>query len=94
MDEERPDIIGMQEIKTNDKAGKGAVDMSQHVGEGYHAYWSHASKPGYSGMLVLSRWPALSGMICLYVRMGLFQHLTDDAAVLSTMPIEVCNTCV
>lgn len=49
--EEKPDIVGLQEIKINDVArAKEEFDFS-----GYNEYWHHAKRPGYSGTAVLSK---------------------------------------
>ncbi len=49
--EEKPDIVGMQEIKINDvDRAKEEFDFS-----GYNEYWHHANRPGYSGTAVLSK---------------------------------------
>lgn len=49
--EEKPDIVGLQEIKINDVArAKEEFDFA-----GYNEYWHHAKRPGYSGTAVLSK---------------------------------------
>ncbi len=49
--EERPDIVGLQEIKINDEArAKETFDFA-----GYNEYWHSANRPGYSGTAVLSK---------------------------------------
>lgn len=53
---EEPDIIGLQEIKINDKArAKEEFDFS-----GYYEYWNPAQRPGYSGTAVFSKIKPLS----------------------------------
>lgn len=48
---EKPDIVGLQEIKINDVArAKEEFDFI-----GYNEYWHHAKRPGYSGTAVLSK---------------------------------------
>jgi len=48
---EKPDIVGLQEIKINDIArAKEEFDFA-----GYNEYWHHAKRPGYSGTAVLSK---------------------------------------
>lgn len=49
--EEKPDIVGLQEIKINDEAR--AKETFDFVG--YNEYWHHAKRPGYSGTAVLSK---------------------------------------
>ncbi len=49
--EEKPDIVGLQEIKINDEArAKEEFDFA-----GYNEYWHHAKRPGYSGTAILSK---------------------------------------
>lgn len=49
--DEKPDIVGLQEIKINDVArAKEEFDFA-----GYNEYWHHAKRPGYSGTAVLSK---------------------------------------
>ncbi|MFA6476317.1 MAG: exodeoxyribonuclease III [Candidatus Paceibacterota bacterium] len=49
--EEKPDIVGLQEIKINDVArAKEEFDFA-----GYNEYWHHAKRPGYSGTAILSK---------------------------------------
>jgi exodeoxyribonuclease-3 len=64
--EEKPDVVGLQEIKIND-ASKEKVKFSAQGGPasgwdfaGYNEYWHHAERPGYSGTAVLSRVDPLS----------------------------------
>ena len=46
---ERPDILGLQEIKISDEArGKEEFDFS-----GYQEFWNCAKRPGYSGTATL-----------------------------------------
>ncbi|HRZ30352.1 MAG TPA: exodeoxyribonuclease III [Candidatus Paceibacterota bacterium] len=48
---EKPDIVGLQEIKINDVArAEEEFDFA-----GYNEYWHHAKRPGYSGTAVLSK---------------------------------------
>ena len=55
------DLLAIQETKSNNSKGKGAIDLSAHVDMArYHHYWCHADTPGYSGTLVLSRFAPLS----------------------------------
>lgn len=46
----KPDIIGLQETKIS--ADQLTDEMSR---EGYHAYWSHAQKKGYSGVAIYTK---------------------------------------
>lgn len=49
--EEKPDIVGLQEIKISDEAkAQEEFDFA-----GYNEYWHHAKRPGYSGTAVLSK---------------------------------------
>lgn len=53
---EKPDIVGLQEIKINDVSrAKEDFDFA-----GYNEYWHHAKRPGYSGTAVLSKTEPLS----------------------------------
>lgn len=54
--EERPDIVGLQEIKINDEAR--AKETFDFVG--YNEYWHSAKRPGYSGTAILSKIEPLS----------------------------------
>lgn len=49
--EENPDIIGLQEIKAQEK------DIDQRIFEdlGYHLYWFPAVKKGYSGVAIFTK---------------------------------------
>lgn len=48
---EKPDIVGLQEIKINDAArAKEQFDFM-----GYEEYWHPAERPGYSGTAILSK---------------------------------------
>lgn len=49
--QEKPDIIGLQETKLQ------AHQIPEEISnlEGYHQYWSHAVRKGYSGTLLLSK---------------------------------------
>lgn len=49
--EENPDIIGLQEIKAQEKD----VDSSIFQDLGYELYWSPAIKKGYSGVAIFSK---------------------------------------
>lgn len=54
--EEKPDIVGLQEIKINDEArAKETFDFA-----GYNEYWHSAKRPGYSGTAILSKIEPLS----------------------------------
>ena len=54
--DEKPDIVGLQEIKINDEArAKEEFDFA-----GYNEYWHHAKRPGYSGTAILSKIEPLS----------------------------------
>ncbi len=52
---ENPDIFLLQEVK----AERDQVDHDFEA-EGWHVYWNHAKKKGYSGVAVLSKTPAVS----------------------------------
>lgn len=52
LDQEKPDILCLQEIKANPEQFDADID-------GYDAIWYPAEKPGYSGTAVLSRTPPL-----------------------------------
>lgn len=52
LDTEKPDILGLQEIKAQ-------VDQIDAPIDGYDAFWYPADKPGYSGTAVLSKIPPL-----------------------------------
>jgi exodeoxyribonuclease-3 len=52
LDNEKPDILCLQEIKANADQIDAAID-------GYDAFWYSADKPGYSGTAILSRTPPL-----------------------------------
>lgn len=49
--QEKPDIVGLQETKLQ------AHQIPEEISnlEGYHQYWSHAERKGYSGTLLLSK---------------------------------------
>jgi len=51
IDQEKPDIIGIQETKLQE--GQIPSEISEH--DHYCAYWSHAERKGYSGTLLLTR---------------------------------------
>lgn len=56
---ENPDILGLQETKGSfDQLTK--KDQEDIKNLGYHVYWNHANRPGYSGTAVLSKIPAIS----------------------------------
>ena len=46
-----PDVLCLQEIKSSKDQLKGAIVEV----EGYHAHWNSAQKPGYSGVVTLSK---------------------------------------
>jgi len=48
---EKPDILGIQETK----ARLEQLDMFLQHPEGYHSYWSSASRPGYSGVALYTK---------------------------------------
>jgi len=52
---ENPDILLLQEVKAE-------CDQVDHdfESEGWHVYWNHAEKKGYSGVAALSKTPAVS----------------------------------
>jgi len=53
---ERPDIVGLQEIKiSNEARAKETFDWT-----GYNEYWYPAQKPGYSGTAILTKIEPLS----------------------------------
>lgn len=67
-----PDIICLQETKTpGDQVPLGF--------DGYHGYWNHADKKGYSGTLTLSKKKALS----VKYGMGIKKH-TGEGRVITT----------
>jgi len=49
--DKNPDILCLQEIKSSKDQLKGEIVEV----EGYHAYWNSAQKPGYSGVVTLSK---------------------------------------
>jgi exodeoxyribonuclease-3 len=50
---ERPDVIGLQEIKmSHESRSKETFDFP-----GYKEYWYPAQKPGYSGTAILTKEP-------------------------------------
>ncbi|MFT4177613.1 MAG: exodeoxyribonuclease III [Luteolibacter sp.] len=51
---EQPDILCLQETKARPEQVQLPLELA-----GYHAYWNSAEKPGYSGVAVFSRQPAL-----------------------------------
>ncbi|MEA2112906.1 MAG: exodeoxyribonuclease III [Patescibacteria group bacterium] len=51
LDQQKPDVLLMQEIKINEEARlKKNIDFEEF---GYKAYWNSAERPGYSGTLTL-----------------------------------------
>ncbi|MBK8189504.1 MAG: exodeoxyribonuclease III [Vampirovibrionales bacterium] len=56
LEAEQPDIVGLQETKIS--SDQLTLDLAQR--EGYHLYWSHAEKRGYSGVAILSKQEPLS----------------------------------
>ncbi len=51
LQKEQPDVIGLQETKIS--ADQLTKDMLEQ--EGYHSYWSHAEKRGYSGEAIFTK---------------------------------------
>jgi exodeoxyribonuclease-3 len=78
MEQENPDLIAIQETKSNNKDGKGEIDLAEHVDSSYHQYWSHAQKPGYSGTLVLSRIPAKRVLTTMDITSTHSAHTTEQ----------------
>ncbi len=56
LDDTQPDILGLQETKIDGDALAG-LEAPEH---GYHVYWSHAEKKGYSGVAILTKREPLS----------------------------------
>lgn len=54
LSEEKPDVIGLQEIKASPEQ----IDLKELESLGYHHYWFPAKKPGYSGTAIFSKIPA------------------------------------
>jgi len=75
---ERPDILGLQEIKITDKA------REEHEFDftGYKEYWNPAVRPGYSGTAILTKLEPLS------YSSGLGQNEFDDEGRIQTMEFE------
>ncbi len=48
---EQPDVLGLQETKIS--GDQLTLEMVQR--EGYHVYWAHAEKRGYSGVAIFSK---------------------------------------
>ncbi|MGE0199597.1 MAG: exodeoxyribonuclease III [Candidatus Melainabacteria bacterium] len=51
LQKEQPDILGLQETKI--ASDQLTLDMVSQAG--YHSYWSHAEKKGYSGVAIYTR---------------------------------------
>lgn len=51
LDTTQPDVVGLQETKIS--GDQLTLDMVQR--EGYHTYWAHAEKRGYSGVAVFTK---------------------------------------
>lgn len=49
--EAQPDILGLQETKISDHQ----LTPEMIAPEGYHTYWSHANKKGYSGVAIFTK---------------------------------------
>lgn len=54
LEEEPADIICLQEVKAMEEQ----VDLEKFKNRGFHVYWFAAEKKGYSGVAVLSKFPA------------------------------------
>jgi len=75
---ERPDILGLQEIKITDRA------REEHEFDftGYKEYWNPAIRPGYSGTAILTKIEPIS------YSSGLGQKEFDDEGRVQTMEFE------
>lgn len=67
----KPDVLCIQETKTPGE------DVELNI-PGYHCYWNHATKKGYSGTLILSKKKALS----IKSGIGITKH-DDEGRVLT-----------
>lgn len=65
---ENPDIIGLQEIKAQEKD----IDSSIFIDLGYNLYWHSAVKKGYSGVAIFSKIKPIS------VKAGMGMDKYDD----------------
>jgi exodeoxyribonuclease-3 len=75
---ERPDVLGLQEIKITDAAReKVEFDFA-----GYEEYWNPAKRPGYSGTAVLTKVKPLS------YQAGLGEAKFDDEGRVQTLEFE------
>jgi exodeoxyribonuclease-3 len=75
---EKPDVLGLQEIKITDAAReKVEFDFA-----GYEEYWNPAKRPGYSGTAVMTRIKPLS------YRAGMGQEKFDDEGRVQTLEFE------
>jgi len=75
---ERPDILGLQEIKITDKAREDhEFDFT-----GYKEYWNPAVRPGYSGTAILTKIEPIS------YSAGMGQKEFDDEGRVQTMEFE------
>lgn len=79
LDEEMPDIVGLQEVKA--KADQNPITEAL-IERGYSVLWNGAERPGYSGTAIFSRVPFLSSMT------GMNGHMEDLEGRIATIETE------